>query len=269
MRRLLCAFILLASVCNGQDYYMPPVNHHPGHGNNWKDSIKKAAFFFSFDMGVSVPFKDYASRDTTRNFMIIGPDSTNGKGFANAGFHAGFSGGFFLTPNFGLCAKVAYNQNSFDETTLNLLVNGNYSYSINDNYSIWQFMGGIFGNFQTGKSSSVWLQGMIGLINANFPSFSIYNLPQNLFPPYLSWNFTLSNASDFAWCVSASYEKAISENVSLLGTVCYTGSELVYPSLTYNLSGPYYNLPPPYTQNTPVTMSFGSLDFSVGLLFHL
>jgi hypothetical protein len=268
MRRIVCALILFSSVCSAQDYYMPRVSHRPNDGSR-KDSSKKTATFISLDFGFSIPLRDFGNKDTARNFMIIGPDSTHAKGFANVGFHGSATGGIYITPTFGVCGKIGYNENTFDESTLNLLVNGAYSYTINGNYSIWQFMGGFFGNFQTRKNSWVWIQAMGGVINANFPSFSIYNLPTNLFPQYISWNFTLPNATDFAYSLSIGYEISLSQNVSFLSTLTYTGSELVYPSLTYDLSGPYYNLPPPYTQNTPVTMSFGSLDFSVGLLFHL
>lgn len=258
----------LFTYCKAQDYYVPSADHHHGHAHTWKDSLHRISFFYSFDLGVSVPLRDFGSRDTTHNFMIYGPDSTHGKGFANTGFHGSMSGGVFITPYMGLCAKIGYNENTFDETMLNLLVSGQYAYSINDNYSIWQFMGGVFGDFPLGKKSSVWVQGMVGLINVNFPSFSIYNLPQNIFPPYVSWNFSFPNASDLAYSVSITYEKPISTNVSLTVTGSYTGSDLMYPTLSYTLTGPYSGLPISHTQDTPVTMSFGSLDFSVGLLFH-
>jgi hypothetical protein len=218
---------------------------------------------------LSVPLKDFGSKDTARNFMVIGPDSTNGKGFANLGFHGSATGGVYINPQFGFCAKIAYNENTFDGSTLNTIINGNYTYSINSNYSIWQFMGGIFINLQTDKNSAFWFQAMVGDINANFPSFSIYNLPARQFPPYLSWNFTLPNANDLAYMVSIGYEKALSRNIGFMVTLSYTGSELVYPSLTYNFTGPYTNLPQPYTQHTAVTMSFGSVDFGAGLIFHL
>jgi len=270
MRRLLCVFMLFSSVCSAQDYYIPLSSHQLRHVSSYKDSLKKTSSFISFNLGISIPMQQYGEKTTSSNFMVIGPDSTNGKGFANVGFHGNMNGGIFITPSFGVCAKVAYNENTFDESTLNLLVSTtpstNCTYTINGNYSIWQFMGGIFGNIQLGKTTSVWVQGMAGLINANFPSFSIYNLP-NL--NYVSWNFTLPNAYNLAYSLSLSFEKATSQNVSLLATLSYTGAELIYPSLTYNYSSPYYIFPPPYTQNTPVTMSFGSLDISVGLLFHL
>ena len=248
---LFLGLILFYSVCRAQDYYRPPVSHQPRHNNGWKDSV---------------PMRDFGSRDTTRNFMIIGPDSTNGKGFANVGFHASANGGIFITPNFGVSLKIGYNENTFDDATLNLLINGRYDYTINNNYTIWQFMGGVFGNFPLGKKSSLWVNGMAGLINANFPSFSIYNMPN--FPADVSWNFTLPNANDFAYSFSIAYEKPISENISFTGTVSYTGSELAYPSLSWSLTGPYTQLPIYYTQHYPVTMSFGTLDFAIGLLFH-
>lgn len=270
MRRLLCALILFSSVCYGQDYYIPRTSHQPRQGNSNRDSIKRTASFISFNLGVSVPLREYAQKTTTTNFMVIGPDSTNGKGFANTGFHGNMNGGVFITPSFGLCTNIAYNDNTFDESTLNALVSTtpstNCTYTINGSYSIWQIMGGAFGNFQLGRTTTLWVQGMAGLINASFPSFSIYNLPNF---PYVSWNFTLPNANAFAYSLNISFEKATSENVSLIATVSYTGAELSYPSLTYNYTSPYYTFPPPYTQHTPVTMAFGSLDISVGLLFHL
>jgi hypothetical protein len=270
MKKILLSAVLLFLLTRGkaQDYYIPRTNYHPKHIHTWKDSIPRITYFFSFDIGISIPMRDYGSRDTTHNFMIYGPDSTNGKGFANVGFHASVSAGIFITPSVGVCAKIANNVNTFDQSSLNLLVNGQYSYAINDNYQIWQYMGGIFGNFHLGKKSSLWVQGMVGLINANFPSFSIYNLPQKSFPPNLSWDFTFPDANDLAYSLSLTYEKPISFNVSLIATATYTGSELIYPTFTYSFSGPYTGLPQPYTQNTPITMSFGSLDISVGMLFH-
>jgi len=267
MKRILLAIVLFFMLTPGkaQEYYIPRTNYKPVHSHSWKDSVRHISFFFSFDAGVSIPMRDYSSHDTTHNFMIISPDTTHGKGFANVGFHGSLAGGVFITPYVGFCVKIAYNQNSFDETDLNLLINGRYTYTINGDYSIWQFMGGVFGDFPLGKKSSLWVHGMIGLINVNFPSFSIYNLPGL---PYLSWDFTLQNANNLAYSVSLMYERTISTNVSIIGTAAYTGSQLSFPNPTYEFSGPYYNLPPPYTQHTPVTMSFGSLDFSVGLLFH-
>lgn len=206
--------------------------------------------------------------------MIWGPDSTNGKGFANVGYHGNMSFGAVLSPPpgpvaFGICGKIGFDVNNFDEMTLNQLVNGAYTYSVNGNYTIWQFMGGAFADFQLGRTTSVRIQGMAGLINANFPSFSIYNLPVPPFLPYLSWNFTLPDASDFAYSLSIDFEKGISKRTSIALTVSYTGAELSYPGLTYNFSGPYLGLPPAYTQNTPVTMAYGSLDITIGILFHL
>lgn len=266
MKKVFCALLLFSSLCNAQDYYIPHAMHRPGQNHKWSDTTSKITYFFSFDLGVSIPMRDYGSTDTTHNFMIYGPDSTHGKGFAKTGFYGSISGGAFITPNFGVCAKIAYNENTFDESMINLLVNGQYNYTINDHFVVWQFMGGAFADIRIGKRASVWVQGMAGLIHANFPSFSIYNA--YFFPPYISWNFSLPNANDLAYSASLSYEQPISANVSVMLTASYTGAELVYPTLTYNLSGPYYNLPPPYTQHTPVTMSFGSMNLSAGLLFH-
>lgn len=267
MKRILASAVLLLGLVSAraQDYYIPRSNYKPVQSHSWKDSVHHVSYFFSFDMGVSVPMRDYGSRDTTHNFMIISPDSTHGKGFANVGFHTTLAGGVFVTPYMGFCVKIAYNENTFDETTLNGLINGRYTYTVNGNYDIWQFMGGFFGDFPLSKKSSLWVKGMVGLINADFPSFSIYNIPGL---PYLSWDFTLQNANNLAYSLSLMYEQNISSNVSVIGTVSYSGAELNFPFMTYEFSGPYTNLPPPYTQHTPVTMSFGSLDFSVGLLFH-
>jgi opacity protein-like surface antigen len=274
MKRFIFLFILISSFCYGQDYYNPP----PARQNavpytRLKDTTSaNNPWFFSFNLGLSVPVRDYGSKDTSHNFMIIGPDSTHGKGFANLGFHASINGGIFLSKNYGIAIKIAYNQNSFDETGLNTIINGNYDYSINSSFFIWQFMGGVFGNYQVDRNSWFWVQGMVGVIHANFPSFSIYNLPAYVAPTSLdvSWNFTFPDASNFAYSLSAGYEKAISHNVSFITTLTYSGSELVYPGLSYNLTSPFTVTNPFYThtQSTPITMSFGSVDFSLGLIFH-
>lgn len=266
-KKILLLLLLFSSICRGQDYYIPQTNHNyqPRQQNTYKDTNKKVSCFFSFDLGISQPLRDYGAKTTSNNFMIIGPDSTNGKGFANLGFHLSISGGIFITPNFGFCTKFTYNQNNFDADYLNLLTTGQCSYSILGDYGIYEFMGGGFGNFQLGKTTSIWVQGMVGLINANFPAFSIYNLPGY---QYLSWNFNLTNSNAFVYSLSIGFEKGLSQNISLIGTVSYSGAELSFIQ-TYYYSGPYTNLPPPYTQATPVTMAFGSLDFSAGLLFHL
>jgi hypothetical protein len=272
MKKIIFLFILFSSFCYGQDYYYPPTQYHSTPYAKPRDSLKGTAFFFSFDLGLSLPVRDYGSKDTARNFMIIGPDSTHGKGFANLGFHAHIEGGVFLSQNYGIAVKIAYNENSFDETTLNGIINGNYDYAINSNYNIWQFMGGVFGNYQADKNSTLWVQGMVGVIEANFPSFTIYNLPASIAPPSLSisWNFSFPNATDFAYSLSIGYEKRISQNMSFITTLCYSGAELVYPALSYTLTSPYSTTNPffSHTQNTPVTMPFGSVDFSLGLLFH-
>ncbi len=266
MKKIIYLFILFSSFCHAQDYYYQPVQPHQSNYTKPKDTLRFKNYFFSFSIGLSLPVRDYGSRDTSRNFMIYGPDSSHAKGFANLGFHASINGGVFLTPHVGLAVKIAYNENSFDQNTLNTILNGNYSYSINGNYHIWQIMGGAFVNYRVDKESWLWVQGMVGLINADFPSFSILGLP--VFPPQISWNFTLPNANAVAYSLSIGYEKAISQNVSFITTLTYLGAELSYPSLTYDITGPYTGLPLPYTQHYPVTMSFGSIDFSLGLIVH-
>jgi hypothetical protein len=258
MKRILFLLILFSSACMAQDYYyQPKPAPYTRPHSAYKDSLHQRMFFLSINAGLSVPLRDYGSKDTAHNFMIIGPDSTNGKGFANIGFHGCIKGGIFLGPNYGLVGKLGLNYNTFDASTLNTIINGYYYYTINGGFSIWQFMGGAFANFKLEDNQSIWLEGMIGAVDANFPSFTvtIYNL---------AFNFDLQNATDFAWSLDMGYEKEITDNVSFVANITYTASELIYPTQTYNKY--YYGS---YTQHTPVTMSFGSLDFSIGLLFHL
>ncbi len=269
MKRTMFCFMVLFYfhssffILQAQDYARPSThNYTRPYTTSGRDSLRFKKMFFSFNAGVAVPEGEYASRDTAKNFMILGPpDSTDGKGFANIGFHFNLNGGIFITPHFGIIAKAAFDYNTFDEIALNSSLGSNLSYTIDESYHILQYMFGIFGRFNIDNTSFIWVQGTVGLINANFPSFTgtvIYNKQAYLY------TFSLDNANVFAYSLGFGLEKEIHGPLSFILNASYTGSELSYPTMTYNR---YYTSS--YTQNTPVTMSFGSIDITMGLLFHL
>ncbi len=258
-KRFLFLFILWSSFCTAQDYVQTNRPNYTRPFQKYNDSLRKRNFFISVAFGIAYPTGEYGSKDTAHNFMIIGPDSTNAKGFANLGFHANISAGVFISKHVGVMGKFALDYNTFDVSTLNAYVNGlNYQYTLNEPFYIKQYMLGLFGNFKTNPTTTIWLQGMAGLISANFPAFTVTINTYN-------FDFNLEDANVFAYSLGLGCEKMISHSTGFLFNLTYTGSELVYPTMSYNR---YYN-PPPYTQNTPVTMAFGSLDFTIGVVFHL
>jgi hypothetical protein len=259
--------------CGAQDYYTPPSRFRQPVAHNSQDSMRQThvqqstqkPFFFSFNAGLSFPVKDFGNKDTAKNFMVIGPDSTNAKGFANVGFHIAVSGGYFLTPNFGVLAKFGYNYNTFNASALNNIINGYYYYDIDGSFSIWQAMGGLFGNFQLSHNASFWVQGMIGTMYANFPSFSILLGPESI-------NGSLPHSSTLAYSGGIGFEFVITPITSFNINLSYTSSGVIYPTFSYTYLGTYPGWPPngyTYKQNTAVTMNYGDIDLTIGLLFHL
>jgi hypothetical protein len=272
IKHILALLVLSSSLCSAQDYYQPPSRFsNTPHTHSLIDTARpkseqfgQSSFFFSFTAGVSIPMRDFGSKDTSQYFMIpTNTDSTHAKGFANVGFHFTLKGGFSLTPNFGLMADISYNYNTFDAATLNNIINGAYYYSITGNYNIWQFMGGAFLRFEANPTTFFRIEGMLGDIRSGYPSFSVSNGSETI-------SGTLSPASDLCYSFSLGLEEEINETVSFIAEINYTGADLSYPTSRYTYSG--FGVPPvppfTFTQNYPVTMPYGSLKFSVGVLFH-
>ena len=255
---------LLTSVhCGAQDYYMPrnpapTIKQQPYR--HLKDSLPKRMYFISVNAGVSVPDGGFGEKDTTGFFMIpTNTDSTHAKGFANVGFHLNVKGGIYLSPTFGLLAKVGYSVHTYDANTLNNIINGYYYYTVNGNYSIWQVMGGAFLNLPLNELTSIRLEGMLGGIYSNYPTASVSNSIETI-------NFSLSNASDLAYSLSVSVEQVINDRTSFVAGITYTGATLSYPTATYTYTGLVTGT---YYQRYPISMSYGTIDFSIGMLFHL
>ncbi len=261
---LLCTFHFSLCTLSAQDYYRHPVTPPENYrqNNHFKDSLQRKSFFFAFNAGLSVPLRSFGSKDTAADFMIpTNSDSTHAKGFATVGFHIDAKAGYFLFPQFGLLAKISYNYNSFDANTLNNIINGYYYYTVNGGYSIWQFMGGVFGNFQVSPVSSLWIEGMIGDIHANFPSFSVSD-------GYVTLTGRLADANNLAGSLSIGIDYTINDNVSFIGSLSYSGATLSYPTSYYTGSGKGY-VTSSYTQIHAITMPYGNLDLSIGLIFKL
>ncbi len=262
-RIFLPMFILFTYWCQAQDYYMPrnPASSpKPQNYARFKDSIPAKRYFIALNLGISIPLGGFGEKDTNQYFMIpTNTDSTHAKGFANVGFHINAKGGIFLSQNFGLLAKVGYSVNTFDANSLNSIINGYYYYSVSGNYSIWQIMGGAFIRLPISDATSFRAEGMLGGIYANYPTASVSNSLETI-------SFKLSNASDFAYSLSIGIEQEIDDNFSFTGGITYTGAELNYPTATYTYSGTVAGT---YYQRYPVSMSYGSLDFSIGLIYHL
>lgn len=255
-------FSLFTSLCSAQDVY----RHAPPPGSiytKYKDTLHQKAFFFSFNAGLSAPLRQFASKDTSNNFMsLISNNTSNAQGFAQMGYHASVKGGIFLSQNFGVLAKIQYNYNTYDVSALNTILNGAYYYTINGNFNIWQFMGGGFFNAKLSRNLSVWVDGMAGDIIANYPSFTA------LIGGLETYSGTVTPSKGLGYAFSTSLEAAINENVSFLFAISYTGAIFSYPTSSYSETiGSATSLP--YTQYTPITMSYGSLDFSIGFLVHL
>lgn len=253
---------LYTHVCSAQDTY----RHAPPPGSiyaKYKDTLHQKPFFFSFNAGLSAPLRQFASKDTSANFMILtNNNNSTAKGYAQMGYQGFVNGGIFLSQNLGLLAKIQYNYNTYDVSSLNTTINGYYYYTLNGNYNIWQFMGGGFFTFKLAHSTNVWVDAMAGDIIANYPSYTA------LISGIETYSGTLSQAKDLAYSFSTSLEFVINQNASFLFTVSYTGAILSYPTSTY--SETIYSIPSlPYTQYTPITMTYGSLDFSIGFLFHI
>lgn len=265
IKRLLCILLLCSSLCSAQDYYMPRSPSHPtGPMNRYtaKDSLKRKNFFISFNAGVSIPLGDFGKKDTNNLFIIpTNSDSVNAKGFANIGFHFNAKGGVFLTPNIGLLAKIGYSYTTFDANTLNNIINGYYYYTIVGNYNILQVMGGGFANFPVSQNTSIWVEGMLGNITTGYPSISVSNGVYTI-------DISPSTANDLAYSFSFGLEQVINPTLSFMANLSYTGAEISYPTCDYTFIG-YATNPITVHQIHPVTMSYGSIDISIGLMFHL
>jgi hypothetical protein len=255
--------LLTALLCGAQDYYMPrKAAPAPQQYPHFKDSVPKKMYFISVNAGISVPLGGFGEKDTNQFFMIpTNNDSTHAKGFANVGFHINAKGGIYLSQNFGFLAKVGYSVQTFDANTLNNIINGYYYYSISGNYSIWQVMGGAFISLPINESTFFRAEVMLGGIYANYPTATVSNSVESI-------KFSLSNASDFAYSLNAGIEQVINDNFSFIGSITYTGAELNYPTATYTYLINGVNVGTFY-QRYPVSMSYGSLDFSIGLIYHL
>jgi hypothetical protein len=105
---------------------------------------------------------------------------------------------------------------------------------------------------------------LLGIVTMSYPELT------------LAWNDTVSLTFDFlgggigfGYSIGAGIEYSISDNVSLLLNVSYTGTTISYNSsaITWNSPG-YY----PYVENHPndaTTMSTGIIKPTIGVVFKL
>jgi hypothetical protein len=227
-----------------------------------KDSLRPKAFFISVHAGVSIPVSAFGKKDTTANFMILtNTNSSNAVGFAKTGINLSAKGGYSISENFGVLAKVGYNYNAYDANTLNTILNGTYYYTLSGNYNIWQFMGGGFASYQPNPATTLRFEAMGGGIVANYPNFlaSIGGVE--------TLSGSLAQAHDFAYSFAICIDQAINQTVSFTGTISYTGALLTYPTSSYTLASG--SVSTSYVQHTPISMPYGSIDFSIGFMFHL
>ena len=258
--------LFTSMLCSAQDYYTPaqkPPPHPKAAAHKpFNDSLRQKPFFFALNAGVSFPILDFGAKDTTGNFMVLtNNNSTDAKGYATIGFHINAKGGYYLTPNFGLLAKVGLNHYGFDASSFNTTINGYYYYIITGSYNVWQLMGGGFATMPVNSSLSLRGEIMVGGIISNFPDFSADIGGVETF------SGSLAPAHDFAYSFSGGIEQVINETVSFTSSLSYTGALLSYPTSNYTLTSGTASKS--FYQNYPIFMKYGSIDLSIGLLFHL
>ncbi len=254
MKRTLLLFVLFSQACLGQSELQPPTTHV-------KNTVKLKRFIVSVNIGASSPYAGFGTKDTA-NFFMTQKDSNKVRGFANVGVHASADAGYFITAHLGVEGKVVFNYNTIDMEKFNsFLVPHNHSpeVSFDGGYSIWQYMGGPFINFDTKDNTTICLKFMTGMLSINYPDFYITG-PSNYF------EIILPQVHTIAYSFTSDFEKRLSPLIGIKATIGYTGALVNYASFTYIYTGATSGR---YSSPYPVSMSYGSLTFSAGLNFHL
>jgi hypothetical protein len=169
-----------------------------------------------------------------------------------------------ITKNIGIVGKAALDINGVNDSLLDREVNGAgnpffYIYHFNGNFKIWQCMAGAFLKFKLYRGAYVWMQFMGGYIFANYPSFTIIDETHTTAP--LTYSF--QNSTSLGYSGSLSFEDMLCRNIGFAGALSYTATTFNYPAYTLTAGGTSS------IQNTSVTMSYGSIQVTAGLNFHL
>lgn len=248
MKKLLFCFILFSSACNAQDMSVIPTG---------KDTFEFHRFFASVNAGLSMPSGDYGTANT------IGiPDSTNVYGFANFGYNLHIHAGIFITGKLGALLNASLTHNSLNQEIYNVNATGNTYFHIGGPFNMWQCMAGVFYRFELENDQFICVEGLGGIIFANYPQINFYN-------GFTSYTKTYESARNALFCISASYEKMLNENIGFLFGASYSYAKISYPTVTYVFSGQgvgtlYFN----HTQELPTIMSYGSTEITAGINFH-
>lgn len=252
MKKFLLAIILFSSVCNAQDTVSSAKKKHCHFFNFLKDTIRKRHFFVSVNGGLGIPTLDYGKYNGTSSLLLLN-NYSHAEGYAVNGLHTNFTTGYFLIPQLALVAKAGLDISSIDDRIFDKVYP---RYAFDGGFRIWQFMGGIITRFKIHKKTYVYAQEMAGIIYANFPTFSLSDTLG-------SYSIGLNNSISFACNFCVGFENVLTRTISWNYNFGYTFSEFKYPSRVFSVPGASF------TYNQPVTMAYGSMQLTVGFLFHL
>ncbi len=248
MKKILVAIVLFSSMCQAQDTAVSVKKKHNGFINYLKDTTRKRNFFFSLNAGLGIPVLDYGSTDIYKSYVFY--DTNRVVGMAVNGFHFNITAGALFIPQIGIVVKAGMDISSIDERIFSL-ANPTWHYS--GGYKMWQLTGGLIFRFKIAKRSHVFIQPMIGIIQANYPTYTINNDSLQLFKA------SFVSSVNTAFNISGGFENELNPTISWYYTLGYTYSRIEYTSYSFTIpSGPM-----------PLVMTFGSMQATVGFIFHL
>lgn len=244
-------FTVIISVCLLHIVYA-------GNGHGYGDRNKNQKFTMAFNAGVAIPTGGFAKKDTLPYYH----DTTHAYGFAKTGFQFNIDLSFRFATNFGVAGRVGGALCQWDAAgyTQVYKIPSNETVSPNGKHYIGEYLLGPYFYFPASDNFAVEVKLLLGLISSSYPEYSVYsNVPGN----YASTTIKYSVGSGFGYALSVSGRLKVEENIAIVASANYSGSQMKYPGLLYTATTPSsygYSV----LSTTVRTMSLGIVSFTLG-----
>jgi hypothetical protein len=217
---LLTVFVLSFFIIKAQDedYVRSPTE------TTGDSQIKK--FCLGVSLGPAIPVRDFGSKNVKGSLWdFSSPDSTTLRGFALTGFHFDINLSYLITSDFGIIFYYGGNSNAFDIGSFSSAM-GYPSTNPSGAYYTAEYLVGPFVNFELSDKFNIKVNAMLGLVTNTYPTLSV-NLSDTF-----SVERTINGGAGFGYSFSAGLEYNVNDNLSIMLSVSYLGSTILYPGWT-------------------------------------
>jgi len=201
---------------------------HLVYAGNGYNSHKDQKLTFSFNAGVAVPVGGFASKDSLKR-----NDTTHANGFAKTGFQFNIDITYRVSKHVGIAARVGGALCSFDAAGYTQAYNvpSTFTVSASGKHYVGEYLIGPYFYLPASDNFGFEIKLLGGIVSSAYPEYTIAsNIPNN----YTSTTYKYTQASGFGYAFSFGGRLKVDENVAVLASVTYTGSDAKYNGLLVN-----------------------------------